>query len=208
VTKTTVRNPARTKEAILQAAQHEFAEKGLNGARIDEIAQRSGANKRMIYHYLGNKEALYLAVLERTYEEIRSAELELHLENLSPAEGMRKLVSFSFNYFQENPNFVKMLNTENLHHAKYLKKLANIQKMHSPLIVMLQELLDNGARQGVFRKDVDPVQVYISIAALGYFFFSNAPTLSTIFERDLLAPAELKTRHDHMVTMILRGLQA
>ena len=101
------RDPQAAKERILQAALAEFSEKGLGGARVDQIAERAGANKRMLYHYFGNKDDLFLAVLEFAYSEIRSAELELNLDDLSPEEGMRRLVAFTFDYFIKAPYFIK-----------------------------------------------------------------------------------------------------
>jgi len=201
------RNPERTREAILRTAIQEFSDKGLSGARVDEIARRSGANKRMIYHYFGGKEALYLAVLERTYEKIRTAERGLHLEDLDPEAGMRKLISFSFNYFRQNPEFVALLNTENLHGARFLKKSAQIRELHTPLTSLIGQLLKRGHAAGVFRNDVDPVQLYVSIAALGYFYFSNAATLSTIFDRDLMEGGSLDVREAHCIDVILGFLR-
>jgi AcrR family transcriptional regulator len=197
------RNPARNQERILQAATAEFARYGLGGARVDRIAARSGANKRMLYYYYGNKEDLFLAVLEASYAHIRRAELGLHLENLDPTEGVRRLVAFTWNYYLKHPEFLTLLNSENLHRARHLKRSRDIAAMHSPLIALLRDLLLRGERAGRFRKGVDPVQLYISIAALGYFYLSNRHTLSTIFERDLLAPRNKAARLKHMIELVL-----
>jgi len=201
------RNAGRTQEAIFGAALAEFTSKGLDGARVDKIARRAGANKRMIYHYFGGKEDLFLAVLERTYAAIRSAERELHLEDLDPVTGMRELVTFSFDYFERNPHFIKLLNNENLHGARHVKGSGGIREMHSPLVSMIADVLERGRKSGVFRADVDPVQLYISIAALGYFYFSNAATLSTIFGRDLVEREAVDQRRRHVVEMILSYLR-
>jgi AcrR family transcriptional regulator len=197
------RNPARNQERILQAATAEFARYGLGGARVDRIAARSGANKRMLYYYYGNKEDLFLAVLEASYAHIRRAELGLHLENLDPTEGVRRLVAFTWDYYLKHPEFLTLLNSENLHRARHLKRSRDIAAMHSPLIALLRDLLLRGERAGKFRKGVDPVQLYISIAALGYFYLSNRHTLSTIFERDLLAPRNKAARLKHMIELVL-----
>jgi AcrR family transcriptional regulator len=197
------RNPARNQERILQAATAEFARYGLGGARVDRIAARSGANKRMLYYYYGNKEDLFLAVLEASYAHIRRAELGLHLENLDPTEGVRRLVAFTWDYYLKHPEFLTLLNSENLHRARHLKRSRDIAAMHSPLIALLRDLLLRGERAGRFRKGVDPVQLYISIAALGYFYLSNRHTLSTIFERDLLAPRNKAARLKHMIELVL-----
>jgi AcrR family transcriptional regulator len=197
------RNPARTQERILQAATGEFARYGLGGARVDRIAARAGANKRMLYYYYGDKEELFLAVLEARYAHIRRAELGLHLLDLDPVQGMRRMVEFTWNYYLKHPEFLTLLNSENLHRARHLKRSRDIAAMHSPLIALLRDLLVRGERAGKFKIGVDPVQLYISIAALGYFYLSNRHTLSTIFERDLLAPKSKAERLKHMTELVL-----
>jgi len=197
------RNPVRNQERILQAATEEFARYGLGGARVDRIAARAGANKRMLYYYYGNKEDLFLKVLEARYAHIRRAELGLHLLDLDPVQGMRRLVAFTWDYYLKHPEFLTLLNSENLHRARHLKRSRDVAAMHSPLIALLRDLLLRGERAGKFRKGVDPVQLYISIAALGYFYLSNRHTLSTIFERDLLAPKSKAERLKHMTELVL-----
>jgi len=197
------RNPARNQERILKAATEEFARFGLGGARVDRIAARAGANKRMLYYYYGNKEDLFLKVLEARYAHIRRAELSLHLLDLDPVQGMRRMVEFTWNYYLKHPEFLTLLNSENLHRGRHLKRSRDIAAMHSPLIALLRDLLIRGERAGKFRKGVDPVQLYISIAGLGYFYLSNRHTLSTIFERDLLAPKSKAERLKHMTELVL-----
>ena len=192
---------------ILEAATAEFTSKGLDGARIDEIARRSGVNKRMIYHYFGDKDGLYLAVLEAAYVGIRSAELGLKLADKDPVDGMRELILFTWQYFIDHPEFLSLLGTENLHRSAYLKKSKRIRDLHSPLVGMIADLLERGARQKVFRKGIDPVDLYITIAALGFFYMSNRHTLSTIFGRDLATPANLETRGRHIVEVVLAYLE-
>ena len=201
------RNPVRNQERILQAATEEFARYGLGGARVDRIAARAGANKRMLYYYYGNKEDLFLAVLEASYARIRRAEMSLHLLDLDPVQGMRRMVEFTWNYYLKHPEFLTLLNSENLHRARHLKRSRDIAAMHSPLIALLRDLLLRGERAGKFKKGVDPVQLYISIAALGYFYLSNRHTLSTIFERDLLAPKSKAERLKHMTELVLGYLR-
>ena len=203
----TKRNAVRTRAAIIEAALIELSAKGLGGARVDEIATRSGTNKRMIYHYFASKEGLYLAALERTYAELRSAELDLELASMEPDTAMRELTRFSFRYFHTHPHFIAMLNTENLHRARILKTSDKIRQMHSPLVELIATILKRGQAAGVMRRDVtDPVQLYISIASLGYFYFSNSATLSTIFGRDLLSDAAVSARESHVVEMIMAFL--
>lgn len=197
------RDPERTRARILEAARIEFARRGLGGARVDRITARAGSNKRMIYYYFGNKEALFLAALESAYEHVRNAEQSLKLTDLEPAEGMRRLVRFTWEYYLAHPEFITLLNSENLHRARLLKKSKKIRALHSPLVAMLGGLLERGQSAGVFRRGVDPVQLYISIAALGYFYLSNNHTLSTIFGRDLMRARALKQRLAHMTELVL-----
>ena len=197
------RDPARNRGRIQAAALEEFARYGLGGARVDRIAARAGANKRMLYYYFGNKEDLFLAVLESRYAHIRRAEQGLHLTDLEPREGMRRLVAFTWNYYLKHPEFLTLLNSENLHRGRHLRRSRQIAAMHSPLVAMLRSLLERGVRKGQFRRGVDPVQLYISIAGLGYFYLSNRHTLSTIFERDLLAARYKSERLKHMTELVL-----
>lgn len=201
------RDPERTQATILAAATAEFTAKGLGGARVDEIARRAGVNKRMIYHYFGDKEGLYLAVLEAAYTSIRTAERGLDLAHKDPVEGMRELVLFTWQYFIDHPEFLSLLGTENLHRAAYLKQSKKIRELHSPLVGMIADLLERGAKKGVFRRGVDPVDLYITIASLGWFYVSNRFTLSTIFGRDLTAPASLEARGRHIVAVVLACLR-
>ncbi len=201
------RDPERTRATILAAATVELTTKGLKGARVDAIARRSGANKRMIYHYFHNKEGLYLAVLEAAYAAIRSAEVGLNVVDRDPVDGMRELVTFTWRYFIQHPEFLSLLATENLNRASYLKKSRRIRELHSPLVGLISTLLERGAKDGTFRRGVDPVQLYISIAALGFFYFSNRYTLSTIFARDFAARDELAERGKHIVDVVLGYLR-
>jgi AcrR family transcriptional regulator len=201
------RDPERTRAAILSAATEEFTASGLTGARVDAIAKRAGVNKRMIYHYFGGKEGLYLAVLETTYEAIRVAEMDLHLTDRDPADGMRELVLFTWRYFLAHPEFLSLLGTENLHKAAYLRQSKRIRELHSPLIGMISSLLERGDKARVFRAGVDPVELYVTIAALGFFYLSNRHTLSTIFARDLSAPKSIAARGEHIVDVVLNYLK-
>jgi AcrR family transcriptional regulator len=201
------RNPVRNQDRILKAAVAEFARFGLGGARVDRIAARAGANKRMLYYYYGNKDALFLAVLEDSYARIRSAERALHLTDLDPQEAMRRLVAFTWKYYLAHPEFLTLLNSENLHRGRHIRRSRNIIDMHSPFVAMIKQVLARGVRAGEFRRGVDPVQLYISIAGLGYFYLSNRHTLSTIFERDLMLPRHKSERLRHMEELVLGYLR-
>jgi AcrR family transcriptional regulator len=197
------RDPERTRRAILDAATAEFVAHGFAGASVNEIAARAQVNKRMLYHYYGKKDDLYLAVLERSYKGIRTAERDLHLTDLPPRAAIERLVLFTWGYFLEHPEFLSLLNSENMLRGRYLRQSPHIRDLHSPLISMMRAVLDRGAEEGVFRGGVDPVQLYVSIASLGFFYLSNRFTLSTIFERDLMDPAQLAERGEHIVDVIL-----
>ena len=204
---TSRRDPERTRARILTAATGEFAHYGLGGARIDRIAAAADTNKRMLYYYFGNKEDLFLAVLEATYAHIRSAEMKLKLDTVEPVEGIRRLVAFTWRYYLDNPHFLTLLNSENLHRARHLKTSKRIAAMHSPFIATIADLLDRGEQSGVIRRGIDPVQLYISIAALSYFYLSNNHTLSTIFVRDLLTPRAKSARLKHMTELVETALR-
>lgn len=206
--KSAKRDPARNQERILQAATAEFARCGLGGARVDRIAARAGANKRMLYYYYGNKEALFLAALEAEYARIRSAEQQLRLTDLDPEAAIRRLVRFTWEYYLARPEFLTLLNSENLHQARHLKRSKSIAAMHSPFVATIREVLQRGVRGGQFRRGVDPVQLYISIAALGYFYLGNRHTLATIFRRPLLTPRRKAERLRHMIELVLGYLRS
>lgn len=205
--KTTARNPEDSRDRILQAAHQEFAAHGLGGARVDRISQQAGINKRMLYHYFGNKDDLFGAVLEANYAHKRASEQAMRLENDEPREAIRKLVTLTWNYYINHPEFMNLLNSANLHQARHVQASPTVKKMRNPFIQMIGNILDKGVQAGVFKPGVDPVQLYISIAGLSYFYLSNQHTLSAIFGRKLLSPAAKTKRLDHMVGMVLSYLE-
>lgn len=201
------RDPVATKAALLQAAVTEYAAKGFAGARIDEIAQRAGVNKQLVYHYYGSKDELYRAALEHVYAGIREREKALHLSDLPPLAAMERLIGFSFDYLAEHPEFIALLNDENRHDARHIRGSERLEQMHSPLVSLIAETLERGVAEGVFRDDLEPVQLYVSIAGLSYFFFSNNRTLSTIFGRRLDAPKAVAERRRHVVAFAMGALR-
>ena len=200
------RDPEGMRLRILEAAKQEFATHGLAGARVDRIAAKAGANKRMLYYHVGNKEELYLTVLEGAYEKIRAEERTLDLEHLNPPRAIERLIEFTWNYFLRNPEFLALLNTENLAKARHLKHSTKVKTMHSPFVEMIRTVVRRGVAGGDFVVEVDPVQLYISIAALCFFYLSNSATLSVIFARDLLTEDARDERLDHMVALVLAAL--
>jgi len=200
------RDPERTRQKILDAATEEFARYGLGGARVDRIAARAGANKRMLYYYFRDKDNLFLAALEGRYAHIRAAERSLDLEHLEPRRALKRLVEFTWRYFLEHPEFLTLLNSENLHKGRHVQRSRSVPEMHTPLVETLRGVLRRGERAGVFRRGIDPVQLYISIAGEGYFYLSNRYTLSQIFGRDLMAKKALAARARHNAEMILNAV--
>jgi TetR/AcrR family transcriptional regulator len=201
------RDPAATRKKLLAAARREFAGKGLAGARVDEIAARAGVNKQLVYHHFGDKDALYLAVLEWVYEEIRAHERQFNLEGLPPEQAIRKLIESSFDHLASHPDFILLLNDENRAGARHVRGSRKIEAMHSPLVSMVSTILKQGVRAGTFRKGINPVHLYISIAGLSYFFFSNTPTLSAIFGKDLTTAAAKRARRSHVVDLVMQSLR-
>lgn len=202
------RDPAATRQRILHAATVEFARLGLGGARVDAIALRAKANKRMIYHYFGGKRELFLAVLEAAYTDIRAAERRLDLHALDPEAALRTLVTFTWRYYLKHPEFLTLVNSENLHKARHLKQSTIIADMHADLIDLVAGILDRGVKARVFRKGIDPVQLNITIAAVGYYYLTNRFTGSILYGRDLGGAAALDARLAFNVDTILRLVRA
>ena len=199
-----VRDAEATQRRILDAAKKEFARKGLGGARVDDIAERAKANKRMIYHYFESKESLFQRVLEDAYVDIRTAEQKLELDHLAPEEALERLVRFTWKYYLDNPEFLTMVNSENLHKARHLKKSKVVQVLSRRFVAMVDTILERGAKQGVFREGIDPVQLNITIAAIGYYYLTNRFTGAIIYERDLMSRESLDTRLQFNIGTIMR----
>jgi TetR/AcrR family transcriptional regulator len=176
------RNAAKSRQRILDAAETIFATRGLEGTRMAAIADLAGCNQALLYHYFASKDDLFTAVLEQTYAKIRAAEQELELDHLEPVAAMQRLVEFSFDYVRDNPSFIKLINDENMHGAEHLKAspmpAASTHRWSIPSPASLQA----GAERGDFRDGIDPVQLYITVASLAYFFTANRATLSVIFD--------------------------
>jgi TetR/AcrR family transcriptional regulator len=201
------RDPDRTRARIVRAAHHEFAMRGLEGARIDEIARRADINKQLLYHYFGGKEALYLHVLEESYDRFRAKDERLDVEALGPAQIIENLVGFIFDGTLEDLDFVSLLRDENMHQARHLKKSKRVQDIHARVIEIISAALRRGEKQRIFRRGVDPLQFFLSMVGVVYFCFSNAHTLSVVFERDFLAPADLKQRRRHCIEFVMAAIR-
>jgi AcrR family transcriptional regulator len=199
-----MRDADATQKRILAAAKKEFAKNGLGGARVDVIAERAKANKRMIYHYFNSKEELFTRVLEDAYVDIRTAELKLDLEHKDPKEALEALIRFTWDYYLKNPEFITLVNSENLHKARHIKKSETFQAVSQRFLGMVGQLLDRGAKAGVFRPGIDPIQLNITIAAIGYYYLTNRFTGSIMFGRDFMTPEALDDRERFNIETIMR----
>lgn len=198
------RDPEDTQRRILAAAKNEFARKGLAGARVDVIAAKARANKRMMYHYFGNKDALFRVVVEDAYAAFRSAEAGLELEKHEPVEALRRLVSFTWTYFLNNPEFITLVNSENLHKARHIRNSPRMKDLNRPFVERMRALLQRGAEEGLFRPGLDAVQVLITVAAVNYHYFTNRFTGAIVYERDLASTKALGERLSFNIHTILR----
>lgn len=201
------RDSTLTQKRILEAATREFADKGYDGARVDEIARASGVNKNLLYHYFGNKEQLFTAVLESVYETIRTRQSDLSIRNLSPEEGMRRLVELTSLIWEEVPEFGRLLASENLHEARHVRQSKRIIPMYDPLMQTLKELLKRGEAAGVFRGGIDPIDLYISITSLSAYYISHRHTFEALFGSEMPLERRLERRRAHAADMILRYLR-
>lgn len=197
------RNPERTRARILMAARTEFSQKGLGGARVNAIAEMAGVNKQLIYYYFEDKEKLYTEVLEQTYRDIRERGGTLNLDALSPDEAMAAFIRSNFDFLVENRHFVALINDENIHKARHIKTSQEIPALHAELRRSLGRTLDRGLAEECFARRLDPMELYISIASLTYFSFSNSFTLSAIFATDVSSPERMAARRERVVDIIL-----
>ena len=188
---------------ILDAATQEFAVNGYGGARVERISRRARTVDRMLYYYFGSKDRLFRTVLERIYEDLGAAEQQVDLAHLTPSEGMRQLIAFTWNYYCAHPELISLLNTENQYRGTHVGKSARVRQLSFPLIAMLRELLERGVAQGVFRSGLDPVDMYVTIAALGYFYLSNRYTLSRFLGRDLMDQGQRQRWLEHITQVVL-----
>ncbi len=201
-------DPDRTMAGILEVATIEFAEKGLDGARIDEIAAATKTSKRMIYYYFTSKEGLYRAVLEDIYRRMRAIESGLHLADLPPVDALQRLVGFTFDHHHSNENFIRLVMSENMQRGAYLAQSKSIQGLNVPAIAAIAELYNRGVASGVFRAGLDPVDIHASISALTFFNVSNRHTFGVIFKQDATAPDTAAMRRSSVIDMVLRYVRA
>jgi AcrR family transcriptional regulator len=197
-----------TRDRILNVALQEFSRHGLSGARIDAIAAESGINKGMIYYYFGSKEDLYVAALEESYHRFRQIESEVQPEHLAPLAALRRLVGASFDFHAAHPEFIRMVMSENINQGEYIRKIPALREINRSAITVLEDLCRRGVAEGVFRADVDPIDLHMSISALSFYNVSNRHTFSFIFDRDLGAAEVHAARREVVVDTILRYVRA
>jgi AcrR family transcriptional regulator len=203
----TKRDPEGTRRRILAAATEEFAKGGLAGARVDQIARRAETNERMLYYYYGSKEGLFLAVLEKQYANFRVAEEQLHLVDEDPVAGVRTLARFIWDWYYEHPEFIRLVNSENLHEARHLKKSTQLQQLINPVVDVLADVIRRGQERGLFRDNIDVPQFYLTISALGYYVLSNRYTISAVIGRDVASQQEHERFAELHTDMLLSYLK-
>jgi AcrR family transcriptional regulator len=202
------RNPEGVRKDILAAAWEEFVEKGLSGARVDEIAARTATSKRMIYYYFGDKEGLYLAVLEEAYRGVRAAERLIDPDMLGPVEAMARLAAVTFDYHAQNPGFVRLVMIENIHHARHLAQSKAIGSLNLSAIATIQSIYDRGLAQGLFRPGLDALDLHLSISAPSFYNVSNRASIHQVFRHDMGSPDAMAARRRSVVESILRFMLA
>ena len=198
------RDPDASRQRILSAATDVFAAQGLDGARVDEIAEQSGINKRMLYHYFGNKDDLFGAVLHELYETICRQSAALDLDEGSATEAIHRLVDFALDFYLDNPHAMTLLNDENLHKARHLKKSGRVRAIHVPFEDMIDAVLKRGVESGDFRDGLNAARLYITIVGLTYYYLGNGHTLSLVYDRNLYDPDELRAWRAHMHDVVIR----
>lgn len=201
------RNALATRASILEAGIEEFCQHGLSGASTARIVERAQCNIRMLYHYFESKELLYRAAIEHVYEKLRASEIELNIAGRDPVEGIRALTAFTYDYMAANPEFIHMVAAENLMKGAFIREIESIPRSSRPLIESIRGLLRKGEASGVFRSDVDPVQLYISIVSLSFIHISSRYTLSVTFGVDLSNPDLVAQRRQHVIELIMTYLR-
>jgi TetR/AcrR family transcriptional regulator len=200
------RDPERTRAQLIDAALTEFADHGFHGARVDRITKAVGCNARLLYHYFGSKEKLYIAALEHIFEDIRAQERELKLESLPPRAALEKLVGFTFDFFDSNALFVKLARNENLLEGRFIAQTEAVRASSQPLVDAIKTIIERGYDDGVFAYTADPLQIYVTIVALSAHHLNNGHTLSAIFGIDMLSPEWRMARRAHAISFVLNAL--
>ncbi|MBB3180209.1 TetR/AcrR family transcriptional regulator [Variovorax sp. Sphag1AA] len=197
-----------TRESILRAATKVFAKYGYDGGSVEKISQAARSYDRMIYYYFGSKEGLFIAVLEGIYRRMDEAEAALALDASRPVEALTALIRFVLGYYRKNPDFVTLLNTENLHKGRHIAKSLRAREYSSQAISLIGEIMTSGVAQGLFRADVAPRDLYLLIASTGYFYMSNRHTLTAFLGEPLETPEAVTHWEDFVIETVLRTVDA
>ena len=198
--------PATTRTNILNAATKVFARYGYDGGSVQKISKAAKSVDRMIYYYFGSKEGLFIEVLENAYRRMNEAELKLKLDTTQPVKGLNEVIGFVLAYYRKNPEFLTLLNTENLQRGKHIAKSQRAREYSSPAIAIVRELLQNGAEQGHFRKDISARNVYLLILATAYFYMSNRYTLSAFLGENLQTPEAIEAWQSFISSTVMRSI--
>jgi AcrR family transcriptional regulator len=182
------RDPERTRQEILDVALSEFARNGYAGARVDEIAARTRTTKRMLYYYFTSKEQLYIAVLERAYATARDAERQLDVDHLDPVSAIRTLAELTFDHHESHPDFISLVAIENIHRAEFIVQSPALAELNTPAVDLIARILERGHAAGVFRRQVEAIDVHMMISAFCFFRVSNRHTFGALFGVDMLDP--------------------
>jgi TetR/AcrR family transcriptional regulator len=196
-------DPARVREKILKLATEEFARIGFEGARVDRIAERCQVSKNMLYYYFQSKEGLFVAALERMYEGLREQQRDLSVRASDPILAMEQLVHHTFAALENNPHAIRLLNEENKHRGKYIRKSKRMRDLYNPLVETISFILDRGCKDGVFRASLDPTVVYLTLSSLCYHYLSNQYTLEIALDKDLSSAMSRQQWLDHVTGLVL-----
>jgi AcrR family transcriptional regulator len=202
------RDRDRTRTEILDVATAEFAARGYDGARVDEIAALTQTTKRMIYYYFGGKKQLYVAALERAYARIRTAERQVDVAHLDPLAAIRRIAEITFDHHESHPDFIRLVTVENIHFGEHIRELASLVDLNTPVIRMLDDLLRRGREAGLLRHDIDAVDVHMMISSFCFFRVANRHTFGAIFGRDLVDPADRDRYRTMLGDMVVRYLRS
>ena len=196
-----------TRESILRAATKVFAKHGFAGGRVEQISKAAKSYDRMIYYYFGSKEGLFIAVLEEMYRRFNEAESKLALVGVPPVDALKAVIRFMWLHYQKHPEFITLLNTENLHRGRHISKSLRAREYSSPAVSVLGEVLARGVQQKLFRADVAARDVYLMIASMGYFYLSNRFTLSAFLGEQLETADALAHWETFLIDAVLRTVQ-
>jgi TetR/AcrR family transcriptional regulator len=196
-------DPTRVREKILKQATEEFARIGFEGARVDRIAQRCGVSKNMLYYYFKSKEGLFVATLERMYQELRDQQKDLSVRASDPIAAMKQLVHHTFFAFKDNPSAIRLMNEENKHRGKYIRKSVRMRDLYNPLVETIGFILERGAKDSKFKAQLDPTIIYLTLSSLCYHYLSNQYTLQIALDRDLGSDRAQQLWLDHVSNLVL-----